>query len=146
MLMSSKCSVRGHGYGHGWGRVWAALHFNQMLGFKARVDTGCHPYSILPCLSAQTPSSCIGLILRNPQISLCVLPHSPPHNWDRKARPTSCCRHQARTQLARAMENPVPCTVYTILGLLDFMTLVKPVPAPPPTLPHPNDFPLWLPC
>lgn len=112
-----------------------------MLGFETGVDASSHPYLVLPCLSAQLLSSCIGPLLMNPPDK----PLSPPapHNWDRKARPTSCSRHQARTQLAGTVENPVPYTVYTILGLFDFMTLIKPEPAPPPP---PIDFPLWLPC
>lgn len=103
-----------------------------MLGFETGVDASSHPYLVIPCPSAQLLSSCIGPPSPDepPQISLCLL--IPPHNWDRKARPTSCSRHQARTQLAGTVENPVPYTVYTILGLFDFRTLVKPVPTPPP--------------
>lgn len=88
-----------------------------MLGFEIGVDASSYPYLVLPYLSAQLLSSCIGpLLLMNPPDK----PLSPlaPHNWARKARPTSCSRHQARTQLAGTVENPVPYTVYTILGLL----------------------------
>lgn len=102
-----------------------------MLGFETGVDASSHPYLVIPCPSAQLLSSCIGpLLLMNPPDKP-LSPHTP-HNWDRKARPTSCSRHQARTQLAGTVENPVPYTVYTILGLFNFRTLVKPVPAPPP--------------
>lgn len=43
--------------------AWAAL---QTLGFQAGRGAGCQPYLVLPCLSAQLPSSCIGTLLPKP--------------------------------------------------------------------------------
>lgn len=69
MLASSKCSVRGHDP-QGLG-----LSPPGMLGFEIGVDASSHPYLVLPYLSAQLLSSCIGLLLlMNPPDK----PLSPP--------------------------------------------------------------------